>query len=215
MKRLFFLLYFVTTFSAAFSQQSNLSKAVNYISDFIASDYFLELKKSNSDIELIDSIYLRSLKFKDFDYSETLLALTFAAVPYKEVPIKIPLINLTVYYPLTSADDSIFLLKNKNLPKDLFFDTPQNNYGDKDKLAHFFGSAFISYSSNIFDLGDLIGYFVESFENTFKIQSIIDERDLRTNKLGNIFGDILKKNKNALPSQLFLIKSLFYFRYNI
>lgn len=215
MKRLFFLLYFVTTFSAAFPQQSNLSKAVNYISDFIASDYFLELKKSNSDIELIDSIYLRSLKFKDFDYSETLLALTFAAVPYKEVPIKIPLINLTVYYPLTSADDSIFLLKNKNLPKNLFFDTPQNNYGDKDKLAHFFGSAFISYSSNIFDLGDLIGYFVESFENTFKIQSIIDERDLRTNKLGNIFGDILKKNKNALPSQLFLIKSLFYFRYSI
>lgn len=201
--------------SVCFSQQSNLSKAVNYISDFIASDYFLKLKKNNNDIALIDTIYLHTLKYKNYDYSETLLALTFAAVPYKEVPIKLPLINCIVYYPLISAGDSIFLLKNKNLPKDLFFDTPQNNYGDIDKMAHFFGSAFISYSSNIFDLGDLIGYFVESFENTFKIQSLIDERDLRTNKLGNIFGKLLRKNENALPSRLFLIKPLCYFRYNL
>lgn len=197
-----------------FSQQSSLSKGVNYLSEFIASDYFLNLKKTNNDLELTDTLFLRAVKFKNYNYSEALLALTFAAVPYKEVPIQIPLIGI-LNYPLISANDSIFLHKDKNLPKELFYDTPTDDFGDKDKLAHFFGSAFISYTSNIFDLGDLIGYFVEVFEQSFKVQSIIDQRDLRTNKLGNIFGNILKKNYNILPSQIMLIKSLSYFRYNI
>ena len=197
-----------------YPQQSTLSKGVNYLSEFIASDYFLNLKKTNNDLELTDTLFLRAVKFKDYNYSEALLALTFATVPYKEVPIRFPLIGI-LDYPLVSANDSVFLKKNKNLPKELFYDTPGGNFGDKDKLAHFFGSAFISYSSNIFDLGDLIGYLVEVFEQSFKVQSSIDTRDLRTNKLGNIFGDILKKNKNVLPSQVMLMKSLSYFGYNI
>ena len=197
-----------------YPQQSSLSEGVNYLSEFIASDYFNQLKKTNDDLELTDTLFLRAVKFKNFDYSEALLALTFATVPYNEVPIQFPLIGI-LDYPLVSANDSVFLQKNKNLPKDLFYDSPKDNFGDKDKLAHFFGSAFISYSSNIFDLGDLIGYFVEVFEQSFKVQSSIDQRDLRTNKLGNIFGEALKKNKNVLPSQIMLIKSLSYFRYNI
>ena len=197
-----------------YPQQSSLSEGVNYLSEFIASDYFNQLKKTNDDLELTDTLFLRAVKFKNFDYSEALLALTFATVPYNEVPIQFPLIGI-LDYPLVSANDSVFLQKNKNLPKDLFYDSPKDNFGDKDKLAHFFGSAFISYSSNIFDLGDLIGYFVEVFEQSFKVQSSIDQRDLRTNKLGNIFGETLKKNKNVLPSQIMLIKSLSYFRYNI
>ncbi len=197
-----------------YPQQSSLSKGVNYLSEFIASDYFVKLKETNDDLELSDTLFLRAVKFKEYNYSEALLALTFATVPYKEVPIQIPFIGI-LNYPLVSAGDSIFLMKDKNLPKDLFYDTPGDNFGDKDKLAHFFGSAFISYSSNIFDLGDLIGYFVEVFEQSFQVQSNIDKRDLRTNKLGNIFGDILKKNKNVLPSQVMLIKSLSYFSYNL
>lgn len=208
---LIFLFAFVINL---YSQQSPLSKGVNYLSEFIASDYFMHLKKTNDDLELTDTLFLRAVKFKDYNYSEALLALTFATVPYKEVPIQFPLIGI-LNYPLVSANDSVFLQKDKNLPKDLFYDTPKNNFGDKDKLAHFFGSAFISYSTNIFDLGDLIGYFVEVFEQSFKVQSSVDQRDLRTNKLGNIFGETLKKNKNILPSQIMLIKSLSYFRYNI
>ncbi len=212
-KFLFLAILFSTFLTTNFfAQQSKLSKGVNYISGFIASDYFKNLKSSNNDAVLADSIFLRAVKFYDDDIDEALLALTFACVPYNKIPIIIPLINIKIYYPLTSADDSTFKKKNKNLPRYLFYDTPQNKYGDKDKLAHFFGSAFISYSSNIFDLGDLIGYFVENFEENFKVQSAIDERDLRTNKLGNIFGEFLKENKNILPSQIFLITSLFYFR---
>jgi hypothetical protein len=214
MKYILLTIFVLTNTINSYPQQSTLSRGVNYLSEFIASDYFISLKKSNNDLELTDTLFLRAVKFKDYNYSEALLALTFAAVPYKEVPIRFPLIGI-LNYPLVSANDSVFKRKDKNLPKELFYDTPKDDFGDKDKLAHFFGSAFISYSSNIFELGDQIGYFVEVFEQSFKVQSAVDWRDLRTNKLGNIFGDILKKNENALPSQIMLIKSLSYFRYSI
>jgi len=199
--------------ASLFPQHSKLYNAVEYISKYVASDYFKNLSKNNSDIQLIDSIYVHQLKYQNYDYSETLLALTFALVPVRKVPIKFPLIN-RINYPLVSVADSIFNLKNKHLPKDIFGDTPQNNFGDKDKLAHFFGSAFISYSLNIFDFVDLIGYFVEVFEENFKIQSSIDKRDMMTNSLGNLFGKMLKENKNILPSQILITNTLILFRFN-
>jgi hypothetical protein len=198
-----------------FPQQSKISKGVNYISGFIASEYFEELQTKMNDLALMDSIFIRAVEFYEGDIDEALLALTFAVVPYNQVPIQIPLLKIIVKYPLISSDQETFLRKNKNLPKYLFFDSPRNDYGDKDKPAHFFGSAYISYASNIFDLGDLIGYFVEVFEESFKVQSSIDERDLAANKLGNIFGEALKKDKYLLPSNVLIIPALKNFVYGI
>jgi len=209
------LLITIVLLSSSFPQQSKLSRAVNYLSEYVASDYFLELKETNSDLALVDSIYLRAISFTEKDYSEALLSLTFATIPYKEVPIIIPVIKEVIYYPLTAADDSTFKIKNKNLPRYLFFDSPESDQGDVDKLAHFFGNAFIGYSENIFDLSSLIGYFVESFEESFKAQSKIDYRDLDVNYYGDLFGKLLKKNKGLLPSQIMLIRSLKYFRFSL
>ncbi len=205
---LFFLVFLLVFNQSVYSQQSKLSKAVNYLSNFISSEYFSELKCNNSDLALTDTIYIRAVKFTNYDYSEALLSLIFTTVPYKRVPIKLPLINVIVKYPLISASDSIFNKKNDNLPKNLFLDTPNDNFGDKDKLAHFFGSAYISYSSHIFDLGNLIGYFIEVFEDSFKVQSQIDFRDMRANLLGQYFGKYLKEDKNFLPSKIFLFYNL-------
>lgn len=210
---------FILTLSLCFNnrifpQQSKLSKAVNYLSGYISSQHFSELKKTNSDLALMDSIYLCALKYEDYNYSEALLALTFTTVPYREVPIVIPLLKDLVDYPLTSATDSVFLLKNKNLPKNLLFDSPQNNYGDKDKNAHFFGSAFLSYSTMFLDLSKLIGYFVEVFEQDFiPVGGKIDYRDLYVDVLGEYFGKILKKDKSILPSQIFAIVTADYLKY--
>jgi hypothetical protein len=208
MKRVIYLILFFPLY--LFPQQSTISKAVNYLSDFIASDYFLKLKKENSDIALVDSIYLRAVEFYEYDYNEALLALTFATIPYKEVPIVIPLTKIIVYYPLVSADDSTFNKKNQNLPNKLFYDTPENDYGDKDKLAHFFGNAYIGYAENVFDLAVPFGYFVEAFEEDFKVQSKIDMRDLDVNNYGRIFGESMEENRSILPSEIILIRSLRY-----
>ncbi len=109
----------------------------------------------------------------------------------------------------------IFLKKNKQLPRYLFFDSPETEHGDVDKQAHFYGSAFISYSITIFDLGNLIGYFVEAFEEDFKVQSRIDTRDLDVNLYGKIFGESLNINTNTLPSHIMVIRSLRYFIFSL
>ena len=197
--------------SFIFPQQSVLSKGVNYLSEFIASDYFLELKKENTDLALVDSIYIRAIDFYEKDYEEALLALTFTTIPYRKVPLVIPLLKTRLYYPLISANDSISNLKNQNLPSKLFFDSPDNDYGDKDKLAHFFGNAFIGYAENILNLADVFGYFVEAFEEDFKAQSEVDFRDVDVNWYGVLFGDILETNESIMPSQIMILRSLRYF----
>ena len=199
--------------SVQYPQQSKLSKAVNSLSEFIASDYYLALQKTISDIALVDSIYLRSVEFSNEDYSEALLALTFATVPYKEVPIEGPILKNILYFPITASNDSIFIRKIENLPKKLYYDSPITEYGDKDKLAHFFGNAFLSYSITIFDLANGFGYFVESFEEDFKVQSRVDYRDLDVNINGELFGKMLLNNKNVLPSDIILFRSLTFFSF--
>jgi len=211
-KQLFLYILFVviTSIPNAFPQQSALSKGVNHISEFLASEYFLELKKNNTDLALVDSVYLRALEFYEKDYEEALLALTFATIPFRKVPLVVPLINARIYYPLISANDSISNLKNENLPGRLFYDTPRDKSGDKDKLAHFFGNAFIGYAENILKLADVFGYFVEAFEEDFKAQSEVDFRDVDVNWYGVLFGEMLEVNKNILPSQIMMIRSLRY-----
>jgi hypothetical protein len=206
------LILFIVLSSSIYPQQSELSKGVNYLSEFIASDYFLQLKKDNTDTALVDSIYVRAINFYEKDYQEALLALTFTTIPYSRVPLVIPLLKIRLYYPLISASDSISNLKNQNLPNKLFFDSPDNEYGDKDKLAHFFGNAFIGYAENILKLADVFGYFVEAFEEDFKAQSEVDLRDVDVNWYGVLFGETLELNKQVLPSQIMAIRSLRYLR---
>jgi hypothetical protein len=201
--------------SSFFSQQSKLSKSVNSITSYIASNHFNNLKAEIGDLFSTDSIYNFALSECDDNYGDALLSLMLATVPYREVPIQVPIINSIWYYPLVSSDEETFLKKNDQLPTQLFFDSPNNKYGDKDKLAHFFGSAFLSYESNIFDLGNLIGYFVEVFEESFKVQSSVDPRDLDVNYYGRIFGEALKENKEILPSQILLLRSIRYLRITI
>jgi hypothetical protein len=212
MLKLLFVFVISTQF---FPQQSKLSKAVNYLSGYIASNSFFELDQSTPHLNLVDSIYLNAIKFYNEDHSEALLALTFTTVPYRKVPITLPLINIVVHYPLISADLDTYLLKNQNSPSQLFYDSPQNNYGDKDKLAHFFGNSFIGYAEPVFDLADVFGYFVEAFEEDFKAQSKVDFRDMNVNWYGKLFGDLLEENKNILPSQVLLIRSFRYFNLNL
>ncbi len=212
----FLLLFclFILFSTDLFPQQSRLGIEVKKLSDYIASNHFRDLKFRMDDPSRADSLFKEALKITNENFNEACFALTFAAVPYNLVPIKIPLINIIINYPLTAARGPLFNKKNANLPAYLFFDSPHDSFGDKDKLAHFFGSAFLSYSENIFDLTDLIGYFVEVFEQDFKVQSYIDPRDLSADTMGDIYGQLLKKNKEVLPSQVMIIKTLFYCRYD-
>ena len=56
--------------------------------------------------------------------------------------------------------------------------------------------------------------FVEYFEESFKVQSKVDYRDLDVNWYGDQFGKLLQENEKLLPSQIMLIRSLKYFRFS-
>lgn len=197
------------------AQVTKLGWAVDSVSKFIASDYFQSLKDKSGSLELTDTLYHHALELYKGNTSQALLALTFATVPYKYVPVVIPLIRLKINVPFYAPGDSIFHLKNRHLPKDLFYNSPSDEGGDRDKFAHFFGSAYLAYTSGIFDFTKIIGIFVEEFEEKFYIQSSADPRDIAADELGEIFGKTLKKNKEVLPSEVLLTYPLIYFRYNL
>ena len=181
----------------------SFKQGVVYLSKFIASDYFASLKKHSTDTELVDTLYLRSVKFYNNDLSESMLALTFACLPYKEMHLKIPVIQIMWTIPLPAVPSPLFDRKTKNLPSKLFADSPDNDFGDKDKLPHFFGTAFIEYNFSFFNISKFLGIFVEKFEETFYVQGAMDKRDLLIDRLGAKFGKGLKNNRNLLPSELF------------
>lgn len=180
--------------------KTDLNSGIHFISKYIASEKFTNLSELNNDLEFVDSIYLNTLRFYDYDYSETLLALAFGTLPFAEMPITVPIIGVKIDVPLPSVSDSLFKLKLQNLPSHFLEDSPANEFGDKDKLAHFFGNAFLTYNVSFFKLSDFMSIFVEVFESTLKVQGAVDSRDLYVNNLGQNFGDSLRTNKQILPS---------------
>ena len=193
------------------SAQSKIDAGIYYLSYFIASSEFEHLDKKHNDIELIDSVYIRAVKYFDGNYSDALLALSFAALPFKVMPLKTPLFNFKINIPLPSVCDSVFKVKVDHLPKNIFFDSPDGAFGDKDKLSHFFGNSFLSYNFNFISVAGFAGILVEMFEQSFKVAGGMSSRDLTANKLGETFGNALQKNKLILPSQvlkLYLLKEI-------
>jgi hypothetical protein len=193
---------------------SELYHSIEVLSNFIGSEYFAELKYKHDDLALIDTIYLRSLYQMQYDHSEALLLLTFVTLPFNEFPFELPLINVQFGIPLPSASDSVFYIKTNNLPKQFFFDSPKTYFGDKDKMAHFFGNAFLSNNVGFFNLSKFLGILVELIEDAFSVGGYIDLRDMRINHLGELFGDLLNANENLLPSDVLKIYSILFYKHS-
>lgn len=193
------------------AQSKSLGHGIQHISEYIASEEFQEFKKTHHDIQQIDKIYLKTLEFYEGDISETLLTLTFVMLPFNEMPLQIPVMRIDLTIPLPAATDSIYKVKNENLPKRVLFDSPNIKFGDKDKTAHFFAMAFFEYNIHFFNLSKFIGIFVEYFEDVFKVQGSIDERDLLVNYLGSFFGEGLRENPSMLPSDALAVYLTLFF----
>jgi hypothetical protein len=185
---------------------------VIYLSKLIAEEKITHIDKN--DLEKIDSLYKHAIYFFDGNVSEALLALSFATLPFNKMPMTFPIFNIRIDLNLPSVNQSLFEFKRKNIPGLVFFDSKKNGGQDKDKVAHFFGNAFLSYNITFINLSKFLGFFVELFESTFKVSGGIDFRDIQTNYLGEFFGKSLKENPNLLPSDFFNVYSLFYFSYN-
>lgn len=208
------LLHLISTnlYSQIFVEK-NLEEGVTYMVDFIISDNFDDLSQTNSDLDLIDTLYLRALYYHEHNIDDALLTLTFATLAFSEMPLHFPFTNIQLGAKLPSGPEGTLNKKIPRIPKQIFIDTPQTNFGDKDKVAHFFGNAFLSNSVSIFNLSKFLSILVELFEDAFKVEGTIDNRDFIANFLGYHFGKHVSIDEKYLPSQSLRIYTFFKLNY--
>lgn len=219
MKRLLFFIAIAISLSQNFIfAQNNYDRSfyggLFYLSEFIASDKFEKSVNEYDDLVLVDSLYLKAIDFYQGNISEALLALTFASLPFDHIKVRF-IFGTQFNIPLPSPPKKVFEKRVKNLPKFLFFDSPEGNFGDKDKLAHFFGNAFLRYNFGFFNLSKFMGIFVETVEEGLFIEGGYSRRDLIVNHLGELFAESVKRNSSILPSKILKVYQLLFFRITI
>lgn len=171
---------------------SRLSEAMLAISNYILSPAFSEIHRD--DLVRVDSIYANALRICGNDKSEAMLSLAVIFSPVS----KIKLFGLSVAIP--TVGDSIYRAVSERTPSMLFSDSPKNLFGDRDKLAHFFGSAFLRYSKNLINISYYTGILVELFEDGMNLPGGLDQRDLAADLLGIKFAEETRDNERTMPS---------------
>lgn len=173
---------------------------------YLRSEQFTSVRERVGDLRAIDFIFARALKISHDDASEALFICTLATMEHRKVGIRLPIIKLPIYLPLTSEGDSAFQSRVTHLPSHFYSDSPHGGYGDRDKLQHFFGSAFIAYSFRSRSVANFFGDFVEWGEEEFIIDGASDARDRRANHQGQEFGLALGDHPHVSPSDFIQIQ---------
>jgi hypothetical protein len=173
------------------------------LKSYIRSTLFRRFRRSFGDRKAVDAIYVRAMTLTNNNTALALLLSAFACFDQQDVGIRNPVFNLV--FPLADESYEDFSARVKNLPSRLYADTPHE--GDRDKLQHFFGSAFLTYISESRASADRIGEFIEEGENAFIIGGVEDNRDRRANRQGQLFATALFDNNLQYPSA-FLVPEL-------
>ena len=170
-----------------------------HVREYIRDGRFQVLRNRCGDMRTIDAIYLKSLKIADFNIARALFLSFMAVLEHRKVDVKMPIFN-SLALPLTFEEDSVFSARIKNLPTQVYPDSPIGPNGDNDKLQHFFGSAYLVFASESPGLTHATGDFVEWLEAKIIVGGTDDPRDKRANKQGKGFGRDLLVVKTLLPS---------------
>lgn len=173
---------------------------ISELKSFIRSDVFLTYKKQNGDVAAVDLIFQKGKELTRGNVGISLLICAIATLDHYTLGIKIPLINL--YIPLTNETKEDYRKRTANLPTHFYSNSPKYPYGDKDKLQHIFGSAFLIYVFESESLAERYSLFVEKIEDRYIKDGNYDVRDMEANKDGQKFGWLLIKNEYAKPSNI-------------
>jgi hypothetical protein len=173
------------------------------LKEYICSDEFASFRRVYGDLNAVDAIFDCALKVSWNNVYEALLLSFVCTIEHRNFGVRLPLIGPLLWVPLTSEFPDEFQQRVRSLPSRLFSDTPPGFAGDRDKLQHFFGSAFITYTFESREASQRIGMFVEWGEDKFVVEGSLDERDIRANVQGQEFGSGLLGDASLLPSGFF------------
>lgn len=166
---------------------------------FIRSTTFKKLRATFGDLRSVDAIYIRSMYLTNNNTALALLLASLATFDHRVIGLKVPL--LKIQFPLSDESEKDFSRRVNNLPSRLYEDTPRDASGDRDKLQHFFGSAFLAFITESRNPAERFGTFIEEGEELFIVGGVNDERDMRANREGQKFGIAVLDNNHHFPSE--------------
>ena len=171
------------------------------LKEFVCSKEFVAFRQTYGDVNAVDAIFHRALRLSWNNVYEALLLSFVGTMEHRNFGVRLPLLGALLWVPLTSEFPDEFHRRVWALPAKLYDDTPPGKFGDRDKLQHFFGSAFITYTMESRDAAQRVGMFVEWGEDEFVVDGSLDQRDIRSNMEGQDFGARLLKDVTAVPSR--------------
>ena len=169
---------------------------------YVRDRRFMEIRRYYGDLVAVDAIYQKAVQLVDYNIHDALLITIFATMDHRRVGIRVPVLG-SLFLPLTAESDSLFLVRWANLPSRVYGGREGEKGNDRDKLQHFFGSAFITYALRSSESASLAGSFVEWGEDAFIVGGQSDWRDRRANAQGRLFGRSLEEDPAVRPSHFF------------
>ncbi|MBI5216315.1 MAG: hypothetical protein HY960_11230 [Ignavibacteriae bacterium] len=169
------------------------------LKEFIRSSEFKQVRNTYGDQKAIDAIFIRSMQLTHNNTGFSLLLSTLAVFDHRTLGFKVPLFKL--FFPLSDESEKEFNQRVQNLPTKIFSDSPNTKRGDKDKLQHFFGSAFLTFAFESPSAAGRFGTAIEQGEESFVVGGANDTQDERANELGQKFGVALMENPFRFPSE--------------
>ena len=170
------------------------------LKEFVTSEEFASARKENGDLYAVDLLFDTALRWSWNNPYEALLITFVAVMDHRTFGVRLPLVGELLWFPLTSEFPEEFTARVAALPGKLFPDSPEGGGGDRDKLQHFFGSAFLTYATESTNAAERAGVFVEWGEREFIVGGVYDERDLQANRKGQRFAMRLLVDPAARPS---------------
>ncbi len=171
------------------------------LKEFIRSEEFAGIRATLGDPAAVDTLFARARDLSWGNLYEALLISALATLDHRRVGVHLPLIGPLLWFPLTSEFEEDYRSRVAALPRRLYPDTPPDPAGDRDKLQHFFGSAFLAAVSESRDAAGRIGDFVEWGEELFIVGGVADPRDARANWQGQEFGLHVLVRNGERPSK--------------
>jgi len=174
------------------------------LKSFIRSNTFKKIRERYGDRKAVDAIYIYAMKKTGNNTAISLLICMTSCFDHRVIGLKVPIFAL--FFPLSNESEEEFQQRVNNLPKNIFNDSPKGKTGDRDKLQHFFGSAFLTFVFESKNPAEQFSEFVERGEKWMIVDGVMDKRDIAANREGQKFGLALLKNNLLMPSD-FLISS--------
>lgn len=168
---------------------------------YIQDPRFLFLRRIAGDTAAVDAIFLRAMEIADQKIDHALLIAALATFDHFRLGVKLPVIG-TVFVPLTLESNSSYRLRFSHLPRHVLPDSQGVRKRDKDKMQHFFGSAYLTYVFDSKAVAEALGDFIEWAEPKFIVGGDFDARDKYANRLGQEFGMRLLDGEDVSPSDI-------------